>query len=207
MARLDRFKYLPMLVRAYQEARNRTQAEWNNQPDQMNQVRSVVVSNSGADGKHNSHSTDKHPNTKTRLPQQGPVVSHRKKNVTRQSKKVLRSPARRNVPVVAKKPVKTASPKHTTALGAGIGQNSAALRHVLNELRATKQQLSQLQSIQTQLTRVQLQLDQQLQVLRRSMGTSASGEVRSTDTGPDAGAKHKPDNTVKGQEKEVLERA
>lgn len=207
MARLDRFKYLPMLVRAYQEAWHRTQTEWNNQSDRMNPVRSGVVSNSGKNNKHNPHSSDKHPDTKPRQPWQGQVASHRKKALTQQPKNVLQPPTRRNTSVVAKRSVETVSPKHTTALGAGIGQNSAALRHVLNELRATKQQLSQLQSIQTQLTRVQLQLDQQLQVLRRSMTTNTSDGVRSTDTDPDREVQHKPSNTFRGQEKEAPEGA
>jgi hypothetical protein len=215
MARLERLKYLPMLVRAYQEARNRAQAEWNGEIDSMNAARSAAVQESAPERKQNTHFLER-PNARKPRPVQqrgalkGNAVTRGRGNTIERAVQTRQSAGKRAGSVLAKTaPKGKVQPRRPAAFRSNIGQDATSLRHVLSELRAAKQQLTQLQAIQTQLTRVQLQLDQQLQVLRKSVASSSSLDMRSSNLHPDMDSntetQYQTNHAATGEQKQMPE--
>lgn len=175
MARLERFKYIPMLYRAYQEARDRTKGQWLDAEGAVvssDSNQSVKTSDSNLQSARGRNQSAKRGRDKAKTQsatRRVPRGSSGRSAAPAQTKGQMNS---KNSHAKLSGPRRQRRPAQTVAQGRNP---AASLQHVLNELRATKQQLSQLRAIQTQLNRVQMQLDQQLQVLKNSMEADADG--------------------------------
>lgn len=193
MARLDRFKYIPMFVRAYQEAWNQRPDVPNNRSDSQSTEAFAREAPVGS-----GTNTRSQPQNRVRMSPSRPVSNRNKAQaVTRRSHY---SPARHNsLSRRSEKPQQhrvSAHPRHvlqsasrlgtsqTHAGKAGKPGRSRGIRNtpdplvgsLLREMRSTKRQLNQLQTIQMELSEVQSKLDQQLQVLRRSVASVSKSD-------------------------------
>lgn len=141
MARLDRFKYIPMFMRAYQEVRNRSGLTTARE--------SLLDSDTVAQTDVTVPPPPAYKPASTRSPR---ARKNRKRGRRRQNPQRHRRAATR--------------------------ANAADLRvdNLLRELRATNKQLNKLQTIQKQLSHVQSTLDEQIQVLRRSVESETKSD-------------------------------
>lgn len=166
MARLERFKYLPMLYRAYQEARDRAKSQSQNpeKPGHGDDRASLPGQTTGLASESLSRGNGKQNRQPvTRMGGQRPTAKRIRPARTSTLKQTAAGASK------SSKQAQRASTQGRGSARALRGTTSPSLRNVLNELRVTKQQLSQLRAIQAQLTEVQLKLDEQLQVLRNTM--------------------------------------
>ena len=195
MARLERWKYIPMLVRAYQEAK--TRAQTHSEEGIQRGGSDPVLRGSAAQSEKMMVREAGHAASAGRIAQRRPAakgtastrVSSVRRAQVRQRKAVQKQTLKRSAANQsthrAKKradvlpATQTSRPKTRT-----LQQSRASLQAVLQELRSTKQQLSQLRAIQMQLNEVQTQLSQQLQVLKGSIRSAGDtqAEKQSTDT-------------------------
>lgn len=165
MAKFERFRYIPMLVRAYQEARTRADSR-GTQTMPHSSFGDMTMKASDAGNITNAQSV--YRESGARNPVNRPISQRRKKTKVKQSPLPERTVTPNRAPKKATKQL-TRGQKTPVRVPQAAFRSHPVVQNLLKELRATKQQLGQLTAIQTQLAEVQTKLDEQLRVLRETV--------------------------------------